>query len=318
MACLEKEPEDRYASAEALADDLRRWLGGEPPRVKPVPWTRRAARSLKRNAVRIALAAVVFATLTAALIAWFRGEPETAAEQFDRVSSQQTEQLKRGESLTLIGGKGKPLTSRWVGAAGAVNPSPYPDDAFTINSMNSAALELLADQPLRAFKFSAEVRHNLGGPGSRVGIMMFRGETDLSGKREFTHWELSFNDHRHLGPRNIAFQWRRYGMGEDIGTAAYPAQKLPTPVFDYLRVVPPWNSFVVEVTPSRMRAALNGKTLLEMPPKQVAQHRREVHDFRPTPPALPHYPRGGLGLFVRAGSASFKNVEVSPLEVEGE
>jgi len=46
--CLEKEPGQRYAGCQALADDLRRWLEGEPVSVRPpkvierlVKWTRR-------------------------------------------------------------------------------------------------------------------------------------------------------------------------------------------------------------------------------------------------------------------------------------
>ncbi len=64
--CLEKAPERRYASAAALADDLDRFLAGEPIAARPVGRRERAVRWLRRNPVSAALLLVVAAALGAA------------------------------------------------------------------------------------------------------------------------------------------------------------------------------------------------------------------------------------------------------------
>jgi mono/diheme cytochrome c family protein len=49
IRCLEKSPGRRYASAEDLADDLRRFLAGQPVKARPIGPLRRAWRWCKRH-----------------------------------------------------------------------------------------------------------------------------------------------------------------------------------------------------------------------------------------------------------------------------
>jgi formylglycine-generating enzyme required for sulfatase activity len=63
LKCLRKEPARRYASAEDLADDLRRFQAGEPIRARPVGTVERAVKWARRRPALAALLGVVLLAL---------------------------------------------------------------------------------------------------------------------------------------------------------------------------------------------------------------------------------------------------------------
>jgi serine/threonine-protein kinase len=67
LKCLEKDPTRRYPSAEALADDLDRWLGGRAIQARPVGRWARGVKWARRHPERAALAAVAVGLALAAV-----------------------------------------------------------------------------------------------------------------------------------------------------------------------------------------------------------------------------------------------------------
>src|SRR5262249_37282923 len=86
LKCLEKEPGRRYAGCQDLADDLRRWLDGEPVQARRASLGERLVKWSRRNpavaALTAAVAMLLFVGTVVAwgLAAWALGEAKRATE----------------------------------------------------------------------------------------------------------------------------------------------------------------------------------------------------------------------------------------------
>ena len=67
LKCLEKDPQRRYVSAAALADDLHRFERGEPIKARAVAWPERLVRWARRRPTAAGLVAVLVITVTLVL-----------------------------------------------------------------------------------------------------------------------------------------------------------------------------------------------------------------------------------------------------------
>tara|TARA_R110002111_G_scaffold7432_1_gene29615 strand:- start:1057 stop:5052 length:3996 start_codon:yes stop_codon:yes gene_type:complete len=118
LKSMSRDPSDRYSDLDAFAADLQRWLNHEPVHARPVSFTERMRRRMKRHplvsALTVATITLLFISGITGALSWYRGHQIGEIQELaNKVGSQltvqkeellsQEQELKRSrKAVTLI------------------------------------------------------------------------------------------------------------------------------------------------------------------------------------------------------------------------
>ncbi len=326
--CLQKAPGRRYATAQALADDLADWLAGRPPRGLPGTLGR-ALRPTRRQALAAGLAAAA----AAAGVAVYRRDPDVALRGL-------TADLQAGKAVTLIGATGAPAWFQWVAGKSKGKWGLADDGVFTVTVNDDAALvELAPDPQTDSYRLTAEVRHDAAARRtlSDAGLYVARRGEAAGDVTVHCFLQLAYNDIRTAEdeplyvvggvpdrrPRVNEVMLRPRVFADPTGpwhtdrTLTASARKFPQAG----EAGGHWRTLEIVVTPDGFTAAWDGLPMALAAGavrRELADSAAAVSEIPAAPPAFkaltPTFaPRGGLGLLVAWGTASFRSVTVTPL-----
>jgi serine/threonine-protein kinase len=317
LKCLARDPLDRYPTAQEVADDLNRYLDGQPTYARPAtPW-QKIHRRLRRH--RVAFAILTLLALVGA------GMAVAARERDPRRQLERA--LDRGDKVTLVGASGLPRHHRWEMDEVALTLPTAAGGAAGFQSQTRSQLELIHDSRTDRYRFTAELRHLSGGDAdSRVGVYL--GPTNGSGPHGMRISRWYGFEYTESPPPAM----RRPGLtGYDLVTL-HMRERSETSnaalgVFEFppVRFVPtPWRKIVIDVTPDALAVywRQDDGTLAEAyrriagAPDPAAEALRFQFDPARDPRGLviPDWvPRGPLGIYVVNAGVAFKNVTLEPL-----
>jgi WD40 repeat protein/tetratricopeptide (TPR) repeat protein/tRNA A-37 threonylcarbamoyl transferase component Bud32 len=166
LRCLDKDPGRRYGSAEAVAEDLGRWLDGEPVAARPVGTPERVIKWVRRRPAVAGLLAAVLVVAAAGLgaFAWqyddalrqkriAEHEAGLALEQFG-VANQRSVEL--ADALRQLGEKNREVEKQAAAEAALREEAERRYQALRQTAAGARLVEatgLAASHPFKARKF---------------------------------------------------------------------------------------------------------------------------------------------------------------------
>jgi WD40 repeat protein len=173
LTCLRTEPEKRYESALALAEDLERWLAGEPIRKRAVGRVERMVRRVRRHPAGAALVAVITATVLALLGGWAYFTTELQAKTVSLRDERDNARDREAEMARQVERTRRTLHTAQLWRA-AVVWEREPAQALRLLEDAEACPPDLHDFAWRLYRRACDCqRHKLMGHTSRVHTLAF-------------------------------------------------------------------------------------------------------------------------------------------------
>jgi hypothetical protein len=300
LVALEKNPARRYESALALAEDMERWLRGEPIKARPRARVVRIGRWLRRHRVVSAAILVFVLALPAYLLIRQYTDP-------NREGYLLRERLHGGEKVELIGPEEAPGWFRWIvpGTVGALGK----DNAFAPHTGQVSLMELLPAPLPERYRLGAEIHTS---PAGDVG--MFVGYCRYPIPQGDLHTFIRFYAReRRLPKKDIQIDTvldlthfvqpqlsAGYNSGYQIKSSTFPKKTS-------------WHRFLAEMTPDECRFYWDGQLggtvhARHLPTAATALVLRKNID------RVDFSLQGSLGIYLSKSTGCFRNVWVEKMD----
>jgi len=332
LKCLEKKPEDRYPSAEALAQDLERFLAGQAPSAPPLTHSRRLRRWVRQHATGLATAAVALLATIGLVVAAAKlpasGDgPKAPQDPRDQIRAE----LAAGKPAVLIGQTGQPRWHQWYLGTANFGNSPTGDKSCYFQTNEHVLLELLDDPGIEQYSVSAEVRMiNILGRGLEgcCGLYFGRQPNPDPTSQEFIYAAVFRDFHKSAKPPPGAAQfqvmetlWKQQPNQGLLLTHSLQFAGLEIPLLESRPG--PWRRITARVAPDLIQVLWAGEP--DEQDLEVARLERDSSGtFLQIVPNNPNNPflvrsqppawqsRSPFGIWVLNSSVCLRNVVVTP------
>jgi len=329
LKCLEKDASVRYLTIGELQAELAR-IGNQVPTVTRPPGLRKLfVRRLARNRIGIAKAAVV--SVVAGLFVVMALARRPSEDESQKALKRLETELKGDQPVVLIDDKGACKWSRWNTGAVPFADSPRHDGALSFQALTTSRLELVPQELLPPeFILEFDVRHDSDEKApSEVGAYFnHQMWVETSQYRATSLYTVGFNDYeqpqgpfKEKPPRQIlcsgwAFleQEEKYDRPPNIPVASFKIQPPPNGPRK-------WRTIHLEARKDSMKLSsrVDGR-LVGFNPLAVSLTRLDKVSrtlskmvsselFPEDKEKWPEWgPKGSIGIFVKQGQGSFRNV----------
>ncbi len=320
--CLAKNPDDRYESAALLERDLRDWLAAaNRPAAKPP----RFAWLARHPMWTIGSLATVAAAVVLAVIYW----PKPAPPEDPIVQAKK--RLREGQAITFVGEQWPPaLPLNVISGKDRAVIRESGDRCVTVEAHQPILVQFFDDPGIDSYTFRIQVRYNGRDFGERVGIYVGHQKFSTPDGDKHFFLPLSFTDNERSpdAPKGLKKEQVQLSGIREIQAALLESRvgaagsfkpytfkggrhSFPRPKHDGESE---WHKLEVIARPNQWEFRFDGATASKVP-VPLAEHVIDaLQGFHKGGEPLPLQlnPRGGLGLFIQSGTASFRNAEIIP------